>query len=287
MGVDPPDHATVGPDVEAFSARTPTLLPATHTNSYALGGRDVLLVEPATPYPDEQRRWLEWARGLRSVGRRVAGLLLTHHHLDHCGGTDVFARELGAPVWAHALTADRLPDMPISRRLVDGEDIVLDGPAPQRWRVLLTPGHAPGHVCLHEDTLRMVVVGDMIASKGTIIVEPSDGHMRTYLEQLARLRSLEARVALPAHGVPIQDPRALFTHYIEHRLLREQKVLGALRASGPAGASAMDLVSDVYADTPRAVWGLAAMSLAAHLIKLSEDGLASRDGERYWARVDP
>ena len=37
-----------------FGARTPTLPPATHTNSYALGARDVLLIEPSTPYESEQ-----------------------------------------------------------------------------------------------------------------------------------------------------------------------------------------------------------------------------------------
>ena len=31
--------------IELFPARTPTLAPATHTNSYALGERDVLLIE--------------------------------------------------------------------------------------------------------------------------------------------------------------------------------------------------------------------------------------------------
>ena len=38
----------IAPSVSLFPARTVTLPPATHTNSYALGTRDVLLVEPAT-----------------------------------------------------------------------------------------------------------------------------------------------------------------------------------------------------------------------------------------------
>jgi glyoxylase-like metal-dependent hydrolase (beta-lactamase superfamily II) len=167
-----------------FPALTPTLAPATHTNSYALGGREVLLVEPATPYEAEQRAWVEWARGLASSGREPIAILATHHHLDHVGGAELLARELDRPIWAHPLTVERLPEAArarVGRRLDEGDAIVLDGPRPQRWRVLFTPGHAPGHVCLWDEDERVVVVGDMVASVGTILIAPGDGDMTRYL----------------------------------------------------------------------------------------------------------
>jgi glyoxylase-like metal-dependent hydrolase (beta-lactamase superfamily II) len=46
---------------------------------------------------------------------------------------------------------------------------VLAGEAPSRGRVLHTPGHARGHVCLHDEATGTVVVGDMVASVGTRI----------------------------------------------------------------------------------------------------------------------
>ena len=258
-----------------FSALTPTLLPATHTNSYAIGGREMVLVEPATPYEDEQRAWIDWARGLVSQGRRLVAIVATHHHPDHVGGLEVLARELEAPVWAHDLTVERLaPETRqlVTRRLADGDEIVLEGPRAESWRVLHTPGHAPGHVCLHEQKTRTLIVGDMVASVGTILIAPGDGDMQVYLAQLDRLAALDASLALPAHGEPIDEPTALFRKYVTHRLMREAKVLEAVRNAGIAGADAAALVPDAYADTPMHLWPIAKLSLEMHLEKLEREG---------------
>lgn len=261
--------------LQLFPARTPTLPPATHTNSYALGGREVVLVEPATPHADEQRAWLDWARGLASQGRTPIAIVATHHHADHVGGLEVLSRELGLPVWAHEATVSRLDDALrplVTRRLVDDETVVLDGPRAESWRVLHTPGHAPGHVCLFEERSRAVVVGDMVASVGTILIAPGDGDMQVYLAQLQRLADLGASVALPAHGDPIDEPTQLFLGYIAHRLAREAKVLAAVVAAGSGGATSFDLTPVAYADTPPHLWPIARLSLEMHLEKLQREG---------------
>lgn len=265
----------LGGSLSLFSALTPTLLPATHTNSYALGGRELVLVEPATPYEDEQRAWLEWARGLVSQGRELVAIIPTHHHPDHVGGLEVLSRELDVPVWAHDATVERLSPAlgsRVTRRLADNDTIVLEGPRVESWRVLHTPGHAPGHVCLFEERTRTAIVGDMVASVGTILIAPGDGDMQVYLAQLERLAELDATLALPAHGEPIDEPTVLFRKYIAHRLAREAKVLAAVERAGAKGADATALVSDAYADTPIHLWPIAKLSLEMHLEKLEREG---------------
>jgi ribonuclease/clavin/mitogillin len=269
--------------VDQLAARTPTLPPATHTNSYAIGGRDVLLVEPATPYADEQRAWLAWARSLPSRGRRPIAIVATHHHRDHVGGAAVLTRELGLPLWAHEETA-ALVDVPVARRLADGDALVLAGPIEERWTVLHTPGHAPGHVCLWNEAERLAIVGDMVASVGTILVNPRDGDMAVYLEQLERLAALDAQCALPAHGEPIEQPTALFRWYIAHRLEREAKIFGVVARAGDAGATAEAILADAYADAPPSAWPIALLSVRAHLEKLVREGrVRETSGARYLA----
>ncbi|MCA9632300.1 MAG: MBL fold metallo-hydrolase [Myxococcales bacterium] len=277
----------IAPGVAAFATRTPTLPPATHTNSYALGEREILLVEPATPHEAEQRAFVEWARGLASGGRSLRAIFVTHHHIDHVAGARALSEELGLPLLAHRETALRMGDAwrpELGHRHVeDGDVIELDGATPQRWEALHTPGHAPGHLCLHEPRLGALVVGDMVASVGTILIEPQDGHMQTYLEQLERLSELSAQMALPAHGAAIEQPSAWFDHYISHRKMREAKVLFSVQQLERTNLD--ELVALAYDDTPREIWGLAKLSLEAHLIKLIDDGLVRQEDSGYVAEV--
>jgi len=263
----------VAPGVALFPVRTPTLPPATHTNTYALLGREILLVEPATPYEDERAAWLEWARSLGD--RRIVGVLVTHHHVDHASAATVFARALDVPLLGHRETFDRLRDLSgiALRELNDNDVIDLGGRA---WQALHTPGHAPGHICLHDREGRTLLAGDMVANGSTIVIPPDDGgDMAEYLAQLARLDALDTTLVLPAHGEPIDDPRGLFGYYIKHRLMREEKVLAAWRAKQQElgrEPTLVEIVPLAYDDTPVHLWPLARVAAEAHVIKLRREG---------------
>jgi ribonuclease/clavin/mitogillin len=268
----------VAPDVGLFPTRTITLPPATHTNSYALGGREVLLVEPATPFDDERRAWLEWARELSSSGRTLMGVFLTHHHFDHASSAALFARELSLPLFLHPLTRARLDGLEETEvcEIGEGHRFLLDGTTPHVWSALHTPGHAPGHLCLHDQEARTLVAGDMVANGSTILIPPDDGgDMAEYLAQLDRLDALATTLVLPAHGAPIDDPHALFRYYVEHRLMREAKVFAAhQRLADELGRvpTVSEMIPLAYDDAPPQVWPLAMGALEAHVIKLRREG---------------
>jgi glyoxylase-like metal-dependent hydrolase (beta-lactamase superfamily II) len=270
------------PWIRAVPLRTPTLPPATHTNCYIVGERELCVIDPASPYPEEQQALDEVVQRHCENGRTPALILLTHHHVDHVSGARELAARWQLPIAAHAETAARLAGrVAVTRTIDDGESLPF---APRGLVARFTPGHAPGHLCFHDAAAAAIVVGDMVASVGTIIVEPDDGgDMALYLASLKQLRGLVdagARWLLPAHGPAIGDAAGKLDFYVAHRLQREALVLAAL---GDEPRDVMALVPAAYADVPPAIYGLAARSLLAHLIKLEREGRARRDGE-LWRR---
>jgi len=260
------------PWIRIFPVRTPTLPPATHTNVYLAGERALTVFDPASPYDDEQAALDEALDALANDGHPVAEIVLTHHHVDHVSGAAHLAERLGVGVAAHRETAARVAGRVNVTRLLD-EGARLDC-GPRGATALFTPGHAPGHLCFLDEESRAVIAGDMVASTGTIIIEPDDaGDMIAYLASLGRLRGLGARWLLPAHGPPIADADALLDFYVAHRLERERRVLAALSAEP---RTVEELVPPAYPDVAPAIYGLAARSLLAHLHKLEREGRARK-----------
>jgi glyoxylase-like metal-dependent hydrolase (beta-lactamase superfamily II)/8-oxo-dGTP pyrophosphatase MutT (NUDIX family) len=264
--------------VRVMALETPTLPPAAHTNAYVLGNGELLIVDPGASDVKQYAKLLSLLSGLKSEGFRPVAVVLTHHHGDHIGGARAVKERLGVPLWCHARTADRL-DFPVERLLEDGEVLELAGDVPQRWRVLHTPGHAQGHVCLVDERSRAAVVGDMVAGVGTIVIDPPEGNMREYLTQLARLRDWPVSTLYPAHGSPIPEGPAKLQEYLDHRALRESLILQAVP---PEGASLAQVVATAYADTPPLLHPVAERSALATLEKLMEEGRVREESLQYF-----
>jgi glyoxylase-like metal-dependent hydrolase (beta-lactamase superfamily II) len=273
----------VHPGFVLFPVRTPTLAPATHTNCLVIGGPEVLIVDPGSPYEEEQQALDASLDALLSSGRRVRGILVTHHHADHWGGVAHLKERLGVPVYAHAWTAPKVgADTPLD----GGETIELTPDGARAWKieVLFTPGHTPGHLALYERVSGTIVAGDLVSGLSTVVVDPPEGDMRLYVESIRRLRELPATLILPGHGPPIGGPAHRLDFYLGHRAWREEKVFAAL-AQGPR--SIEDLVPEVYDDTPPERHAPAARSALAHLLKLRDEGRVAVDPNGRWRRAEP
>lgn len=242
--------------------RTPTIPPATHTNAYRLGDT---VIDPASPYPDEQERLAAWAGPARRI-------LLTHHHHDHVGGVEVLAAQTGAEVWAHA---DAQVPFPVHHRVAEGERIDTgDGVLV----ALHTPGHADGHLAFQLEGTGEVIAGDLVAGVGTIVLIPPEGDLEVYLASLARVRACAERL-WPAHGPAV--PASLADAYIAHRTMRTEQFF-AVVARGPTTPE--DIADEVYAGVSGANLGLAALQVQTHLKWLEARGRVHRVDGRWSAR---
>jgi glyoxylase-like metal-dependent hydrolase (beta-lactamase superfamily II) len=135
---------------------------------------------------------------LDTVGtRRVAAIVLTHAHDDHVRVAPELARRTGAPLLLHpeeeVLWRLVHPGEPMPAPLADGQEIAVAGGT---LRVLHTPGHSPGAVCLYAPALGAVFTGDTLFQGGP------GATGRSYSDRPTIERSIRERLfALPPETV--------------------------------------------------------------------------------------
>ncbi len=265
------------PGFMCFPVRTPTRPPATHTNCYLIhSNSELLVIDPGSPYEDEQRALSDCVTELLEEGRTLRGIVLTHLHPDHVGGVEALRHAVGgsATVLAHPITAEALKgSVSVNKVINDGDVIELKGEPTIKLRAVHTPGHARGHLCFHEARTGALITGDNIVGLGSVLIDPPEGNMSDYIASLRRLRSIEGlSVLFGGHGPAMANPYTKIDEYINHRLDRERKILDAVH-SGATEPPA--IVARVYTDVPPKLHNLAERAVLAHLEKLQQDGLVS------------
>ena len=121
-------------------------LGAYQTNCYLAWGEDAatcVVIDPGY----EPERVLAQAEKL---GKGIEAILLTHGHFDHVGGVKAIAQETGCKVYIHKLDMElpqrlTLGTVPYTDNYEEGDVLSLGGLS---IRVMHTPGHTPGSVCL-------------------------------------------------------------------------------------------------------------------------------------------
>jgi glyoxylase-like metal-dependent hydrolase (beta-lactamase superfamily II) len=141
---------------------------------------------------------------LRAVnGRRVSAIVCTHGHDDHVNAAPAVAEVTGAPILLNG--ADRvLWDMTHAEREPDGDlpDGAILEIAGTALRVLHTPGHSPGAVCLHAADRGVLFSGDTLFQGGPGATGRSYSDFDTIIDSIrSRLLSLPGETVVhTGHG---------------------------------------------------------------------------------------
>ncbi len=177
------------------------------TNVHVLAdprSREAIAIDTATP----SLAWI--ADELTARNWTLKLIISSHGHWDHIGDNAAVAAHTGADIAVHPLDRERLTDpRPIAAPFeippsVPAVDLAEGGVirfGEIRLRVLHTPGHTEGSVCLLAEDQHLLFSGDTLFQGGWGRVDLPGGDPDAMVASLGRLTELEDHVAVfPGHG---------------------------------------------------------------------------------------
>lgn len=124
----------------------------------------------------------------------------------------------------------RVPDHQQVTLVEDGQYINLLG---EQYRVIWTPGHSDGHICLFRERDGVFIAADHVLPRITPNVGLYSAYDRVnplgdYLDSLRKVAALPSSIVLPGHGEPFPDLAGRVQEIIEHHDQREREILSLL-----------------------------------------------------------
>jgi glyoxylase-like metal-dependent hydrolase (beta-lactamase superfamily II) len=130
----------------------------------------------------------------------VHHVILTHYHPDHIGSVgEVLGAAAKATAYAGAADIPRIESPRLLKAVGDNDEVF-------GLRVIATPGHTPGHVCVYDPAGSLLVLGDAMNNRDNKLTGANPRYtadMAQAHESVKKLAQLKFERALFGHGEPI------------------------------------------------------------------------------------
>ena len=257
-------------------APNPSPMTSTGTNTYILGRKELLIIDPGPNSEAHLRNIMEVIPNTT----KVTHILITHSHLDHSGLAPKLSKILNAPTLAFGtalaglsndmksickmgLTSEKsgidtefVPD----HFLEDKEKI-----SSLEWEVVAhhTPGHLSNHICYQY--LDKLFTGDHIMEWSTSVISPPEGDVSQFINSCEKIYNLHCKKFYPGHGIPVENPSERIVELIEHRKKREAEILNFLKNRD---ATISQITKKIYLNIDQNLLSVASRNVKAHLVDL-------------------
>ena len=187
------------------------------------------------------------AASLKTLGRsleHIRLIVLTHYHPDHSGGLSNLVKATSAKVAVHRFEANIIagekpvpnpfshsllatlsqPFLPmLSSDPVNVDYLLDDGvvlPPGEEVRVIHTPGHTPGSICLYVESKKVLIVGDALQYRFRKLTPPAWWVTENYDQAIQSLRKL----------VPLDFSVICFSHFPSLRVGAKEALMRLIQS---------------------------------------------------------
>lgn len=173
---------------------------------------EAIVVDPGMGDRDENEAFDKF---ISEKGLKIQGIVNTHMHLDHCFGANYVKDKYGVPVNAHTADAFLGSDIDSQARKfgirLKGRDVMIDAPladgdtiqiGDDSLKVIHTPGHSPGGICLYSANNRFLISGDTLFQGSIGRTDLPGGDFKQLINSIrTKLLTLpDDTLVLPGHG---------------------------------------------------------------------------------------
>ncbi|MCL2031976.1 MAG: MBL fold metallo-hydrolase [Methanomassiliicoccaceae archaeon] len=179
------------------------------SNMYLVIGSRTVLIDAGTGI--ESRRNIAKIKDILKE-RRLDMIILTHFHFDHVGGLADLLDEFGSEAFAGAgdapFIANGDPEYILPglfggdigpaevTELMEGDMIDL---GEHRLRVINTPGHTCGGICLYDEVTHSLFSGDTVFGYGVGRTDFPSGSAEELIRSLKKLSGIDIGTLYPGH----------------------------------------------------------------------------------------